>query len=100
MEFADFIAPFDARKFRGEYLGKRPVHIQGGSARAGLLPWPRFNEVLAITPYWNEETLKVYYRSRAALRENYCDTAELRVAEGVLQALVGEELAIRALRSF
>ena len=78
MEFADFIAPFDARKFRSEYFGKRPVHIQGGAARADLLPWPRFNEVLAITPYWNEETLKVYFRSRAALRENYCDTADLR----------------------
>jgi hypothetical protein len=78
MEFADFIAPFDARKFRSEYFGKRPVHIEGGATRAGLLPWARFNEVLAITPYWNEETLKVYYRSRAALRENYCDTADLR----------------------
>ena len=43
MEFADFIAPFDARKFRGEYFGKRPVHIQGGAGRAGLLPWARFN---------------------------------------------------------
>lgn len=78
MEFADFIAPFDARKFRSEYFGKRPVHIQGGATRSGLLPWSRFNEVLAITPYWNEETLKVYFKSRAALRENYCDTAELR----------------------
>lgn len=78
MEFADFIAPFDAGKFRSEYFGKRPVHIQGGTARTGLLPWPRFNEVLAITPYWNEETLKVYFKSRAALRENYCDTNDLR----------------------
>ena len=78
MEFADFIAPFDARKFHSEYFGKRPVHIQGGAARAGLLPWLRFNQVLAITPYWNEESLKVYFRSRAALRENYCDTADLR----------------------
>jgi lysine-specific demethylase/histidyl-hydroxylase NO66 len=78
MEFADFIAPFDARKFRSEYFGKRPVHIQDGAARTGLLPWPRFNEVLALTPYWNEETLKVFFRSRAALRENYCDTADLR----------------------
>ena len=78
MEFAEFIAPFDAGEFRGEYFGKRPVHIQGGSARADLLTWPRFNEVLALAPYWNEETLKVYFKSRAALRENYCDTADLR----------------------
>lgn len=78
MEFADFIAPFDAREFRSKYFGKRPIHIQGGATRAGLLPWARFNSVLALTPYWNEETLKVAYRSRAALRENYCDTADLR----------------------
>jgi len=78
MEFADFIAPFDARKFHSEYFGRLPVHIRGGDGRQGLLPWQRFNEVLALTPYWNEETLKVYFRSRAALRENYCDTAEQR----------------------
>lgn len=57
MEFADFIAPFDAREFRSECFGKRPVHIHGDADRAGLLPWPRFHEVLAITPYWNEEAL-------------------------------------------
>ena len=34
--------------------------------------------MLAITPYWNEDTLKVFFKSRAALRENYCDTADLR----------------------
>ncbi len=78
MEFAEFIAPFDVRKFRSEYFGQRPVHIRGGDTRAGLLPWARFNDVLAITPYWNEESLKVYFRSRAALRENYCDTADAR----------------------
>jgi ribosomal protein L16 Arg81 hydroxylase len=79
MDFAQFIAPFDAAKFRAEYLGKRPLHIrreaQGG---ARLLPWRRFNEVLAITPYWTEDSLKVYFKNRAALRENYCETADLR----------------------
>lgn len=79
MDFAQFIAPFDPGRFRAEFYGKQPVHIRGaGGPRAALLPWSRFNEVLALTPYWNEETLKVYYRSRAALRENYCDTADLR----------------------
>ena len=43
-----------------------------------MLGWQRFNEVLGITPYWNEDTLKVYFRSRAALRENYCDTTDVR----------------------
>ena len=79
MQFADFIAPSDAAAFRNQYYGKKPLHIPNPDAgRPSLLPWSRFNEVLALTPYWNEETLKVYFRSRAALRENYCDTADLR----------------------
>jgi len=79
MEFSDFIAPFAAASFCTAYFGKRPLHIRAnGDRRPNLLPWSRFNEVLAITPYWNEETLKVYFKSRAALRENYCDTTDLR----------------------
>jgi lysine-specific demethylase/histidyl-hydroxylase NO66 len=79
MEFADFIAPFDVGAFRAEYYGKRPVHVRrDGHTSPNVLSWKRLNEVLAITPYWNEDTLKVYYKSRAALRENYCDTTDLR----------------------
>ncbi len=79
MQFADFIAPFDAASFRTQYFGKLPLHIRNDRGnRPSLLPWPRFNEVLALTPYWNEDTLKVYFKSRAALRENYCDMTDVR----------------------
>ncbi len=78
MDFAEFLAPFDAGTFRSQYYGRQPLHLRGNGAGARLLPWQRFNEVLALTPYWNEESLKVYFRSRAALRENYCDTADVR----------------------
>ena len=78
MDFAEFLAPFDAGTFRSQYFGRQPLHIRRNGKGAGLLPWRRFNEVLAITPYWNEESLKVYFRSRAALRENYCDTTDVR----------------------
>jgi ribosomal protein L16 Arg81 hydroxylase len=72
--FADFIAPFDPVEFQSQYYGKRPLHIRrAGSAGENPLPWKRFNEALAITPYWNEETLKVFYKNRLALKENYCD---------------------------
>src|SRR5262245_746625 len=80
MEFAEFLAPFDAGDFRSQVYGKRPLHIRKTAAGKSLLPWARFNEVLALAPYWNEETLKVYFKSRAALRENYCDTADVRPA--------------------
>ena len=79
MDFAAFIAPLDADTFSAQYFGKRPIHIRREAAGGPLvLNWQRFNEVLAIAPYWNEDTLKVYFKSRAALRENYCDTTDLR----------------------
>jgi hypothetical protein len=79
MEFSDFVAPFAAADFRKQYYGIQPVHIRrNDGARESLISWRRFNEVLALTPYWSEDTLKVYFKSRAALRENYCDTADLR----------------------
>jgi bifunctional lysine-specific demethylase and histidyl-hydroxylase NO66 len=79
MDFPDFLAPFDANQFRSEYFGKRPLHIsREGRRGASLLPWSRFNDVLALAPYWNEDTLKVFFKNRSALRENYCDTADVR----------------------
>ncbi|MEZ5498887.1 MAG: cupin domain-containing protein [Steroidobacteraceae bacterium] len=79
MAFADFIAPFDARSFCSDYFGKRPVHMPANAGRhVDVLDWPRFNRALALAPYWNEETLKVYYKSRAALRENYCDLSDAK----------------------
>jgi ribosomal protein L16 Arg81 hydroxylase len=75
--FADFLAPFDAAAFRADYYGKRPLHIrrEGGAAP---LNWRRFNDALAIAPYWTEDTLKLYFKNRAALRDTYCDLADLR----------------------
>lgn len=72
--FAEFIAPFDPVEFRTRYYGRQPLHISRQGQTAGNpLPWPRFNQALDLTTYWNEDTLKVFYKSRAALRENYCD---------------------------
>ena len=76
--FADFIAPFDAKSFRADYYGKKPLHLRANAQRENILTWQRLNEVLAITPYWNEDTLKLAFKSKPALRENYCDTADLR----------------------
>jgi ribosomal protein L16 Arg81 hydroxylase len=74
LTFADFIAPFDPVEFRTQYYGKKPLHIRRqGQSGESPLPWARFNEVLALTPYWNEDTLRVYFKDRLALRENYCD---------------------------
>jgi ribosomal protein L16 Arg81 hydroxylase len=96
MEFPDFLAPFAAATFRTQYYGKRPLHIsRNGSSSPSLLNWARFNEVLALTPYWNEDTLKLYFKNRAALRENYCDTTDVRagtsapISPAKVKALMG-----------
>lgn len=74
ISFADFIAPFDPDEFKAHYYGRKPLHIaRRGAPFENPLPWKRFNQILDLTPYWNEQTLKVYYQSRSALVENYCD---------------------------
>jgi len=78
LTFADFIAPLDPVEFKTQYYGKKPLHIRSqGRSRENPLPWKRFNEVLGLTPYWNEDTLKVFYKNRLALRENYCDLTHI-----------------------
>jgi hypothetical protein len=77
-DFADFLAPFDPIEFKARYFARQPVHLRAeGRKRDNPLPWQRLNELLALTPYWNEDTLKVYFRSREALRDNYCDVSDL-----------------------
>ena len=72
--FSGFIAPFDPTEFKAHYYGRKPLHIPRlDAAFENPLPWKRFNEVLDLTFYWNEQTLKVYYKSRGALVENYCN---------------------------
>ena len=82
MDFPSYLAPFDAEAFRSGYFGSKPLFIsREGNRGPSLLSWQRFNEVLAVTPFWNEDTLKVFFKNRGALRENYCDTADLRAGE-------------------
>ncbi|MBL8547223.1 MAG: hypothetical protein JNL81_12230 [Hyphomonadaceae bacterium] len=75
MRFEDLIAPFDAATFREQYFGRRPVHIRRASAANDIFDWARLNDALAVTPYWTEDSLKIYYRNRPSLRESYCDVA-------------------------
>jgi bifunctional lysine-specific demethylase and histidyl-hydroxylase NO66 len=100
LKFADFIAPFDPVEFKTQYYGKKPLHIRRQNPSLeklfpNPLPWTRFNEVLSLMPYWNEETLKVFYKNRLALRENYCDLSNLTADAnapadpGKIKALLG-----------
>ncbi|MFN0182905.1 MAG: JmjC domain-containing protein [Aquabacterium sp.] len=74
---AEFLAPIDPAEFKRHYRGRKPLHISGqGKALANPLSWNRLNEILELQQLWNEDTLKVFYQSRVALRENYCDVSD------------------------
>lgn len=91
-DFAAFLAPFDAVAFLREYWGKRPLHITGRREGPGLMDWAQLNDALGMQSHWNEETLKLYINTRAALRENYCDVAAPRPAPvnaRKVEALIG-----------
>lgn len=95
--FADFLGPFDANLFRADYFGKRPLHVsRGEAALPDVLDWRRFNDALAVTPYWTEDSLKLYFKSRAALRESYCEAAEGRGRALVNPAKVKALIALGA----
>ena len=95
MQFADFIAPVDPATFHAEYYGRRPLHIRRGRAAGpDIFNWKRFNDILAISSYWNEDTLTLYFNNRAALRESYCDTSaavgrKAPVSSDKVKALIG-----------
>jgi bifunctional lysine-specific demethylase and histidyl-hydroxylase NO66 len=75
---AEFLAPVDPAEFKSQYYGQKPLHIPARSRSLGNpLPWHRFNEALDLVSFWNEDTLKVFYQNRLALRDNYCDTSRL-----------------------
>lgn len=79
MKFEDFIAPLDPATFRADYYDRCPVHINRSTHPGpNIFDWARFNAILSTSSYWNEDTLKLYFKSRAALRENYCDVGETR----------------------
>ncbi|MGM9491292.1 JmjC domain-containing protein [Ideonella sp. YS5] len=95
--FAEFLAPIDAADFKTRFFGQKPLHIPAaGRTLANPLPWRRFNECLDLSAFWNEDTLKVFYRNRLALRDNYCDLDNI----GPDQKAAADPRKVKALLGF
>jgi hypothetical protein len=72
--FADLVAPLDPETFRSDYWGKHPVHLPArADARAALLDWNRFSDLLGIGAHWTASNLKLVLNSRPILPEFYLD---------------------------
>ena len=54
MTFDEIMAPLGAEAFRRDYLGKRPVHIEGGADKfASLMNWSILERLLAVNTLWD-----------------------------------------------
>jgi bifunctional lysine-specific demethylase and histidyl-hydroxylase NO66 len=77
MDFDEFIGPMTVETFMSDYFGRRPVHIQGETARAGLLSTARLEQLLAVLPHWTEDNLKLILNSRPILGEHFLEKADV-----------------------
>lgn len=82
--FADFIAPLSPEAFFRDVYGQRPVHIQADDdRRRALLPWARFNELLAIGGVWTAARMKLVRDNVPIGPEHYTDL--VRTPDGARQ---------------
>src|SRR4051812_46078380 len=71
-----------------DHYGRSPVHLPApaGSPRAGLLGWPRLNQLLAIQAHWTEANIELVLNSAPVDRVHYMDevpssTGPVRLAD-------------------
>ena len=54
MTFDDIMAPLGAEAFRRDFLGKQPVHIEGGAEKfMSIMNWQVLERLLAINTLWD-----------------------------------------------
>lgn len=72
--FDDLLAPIGVETFRGEHLGREPLHISasGDVPRRGLLTWDAFNALLGQTNIWDNDRLQMLHRQVDVPPEQYC----------------------------
>lgn len=58
MGFDEILAPLGGETFLRDYLGKRPVHIEGGAEKfRELMSWSVLNRLLGMNTIWDAERL-------------------------------------------
>ena len=56
--FDDILAPLGAERFRREYLGKRPLHLEGAAEKfASVMNWSILGRLLGINTIWSASSL-------------------------------------------
>lgn len=56
--FEAIMAPLGAERFKDEYLGRQPLHLEGAPDKwAGVMGWDALNRLLGMTTVWSHQSL-------------------------------------------
>jgi lysine-specific demethylase/histidyl-hydroxylase NO66 len=85
MEFGELVAPLTPEEFLAQWLGQKPLHISAPpeSRRQALLPWARFNELLAVQRHWSRENIDLMRNGQALSPDLYME--EIVAQEGPIE---------------
>jgi hypothetical protein len=85
MTFDDIMAPLGAETFRRDYLGRRPVHIEGGAEKFGaIMNWSILERLLAVNTLWDTTRLDLVLDREPVAKPAYA---------GAQPAITGQAMA-------
>lgn len=76
----DLLHPFSLEAFHADHDDRAPLHVpaDAGRAKADLLSWARFNQLLDQRSIWTAQTLKVVFGGNPVPPHQYCSEVRVR----------------------
>ena len=97
MTFDEIMAPLGPEAFKRDYLGQRPLHLQGPADKfQAVMSWEILNDLLGMTPAWTPQTMLLILDNDTVPPAAYAPPVAGREGGAVLEpdpALVQQYLA-------
>ena len=86
MTFDEIFAPMGAETFKRDFLGKRPLHLEGGSEKfKNVMNWGVLNRLLDMATVWSSHSLMLVLDKEKIAPQAYCTAAPGRDGGTVLR---------------
>ena len=86
MRFEDIMAPLGAEAFKRDYLGQKPLHLQGSAEKFhSVMNWAVLNRLLEATPLWTSQTMMLILDRETIPAPSYCVSTPGREGVGVMR---------------
>lgn len=83
MTFDDIMAPLGAEAFLKDYLGQKPLHLQGGEEKfQAVMNWDVLNRLLGSTALWTNQTMVMILDGEAVQPPSFTTPAPARNGGG------------------